>query len=46
MSVQTRIRPIEEGPRQVAILVENEFEDVEFKISHAALRQAGVTVTV
>lgn len=32
--------------KRVAILVENEFEDVEFKISNTALKQAGAVVTV
>ncbi|MGI8932925.1 DJ-1/PfpI family protein [Leptolyngbya sp. BC1307] len=32
--------------RRVAILVENEFEDITFKLPNAALKQAGVVVTV
>ncbi len=32
--------------KRVAILMENEFEDITFKIPNAALKQAGVIVTV
>ncbi len=31
---------------RVAILIENQFEDLEFQIPHTALQQAGATVTV
>ncbi|MGB7249501.1 MAG: DJ-1/PfpI family protein [Phormidesmis sp.] len=46
MSVQTKNGQIRRAQKQVAILVENEFEDVEFKIPHTALKQAGTIVTV
>ncbi|MEL7356638.1 MAG: DJ-1/PfpI family protein [Cyanobacteria bacterium J06560_6] len=46
MPVQTKNSQVEYEKKQVAILVENEFEDVEFKIPHAALKQAGAIVTV
>ena len=36
----------EKSRKKVAILVENEFEDVDFKIPHTALKQAGALVTV
>ncbi|EDX87616.1 DJ-1/PfpI family [Synechococcus sp. PCC 7335] len=36
----------ENPSKQIAILVENEFEDVNFKIPNTALKQAGAIVTV
>ena len=36
----------EKPSKKVAILVENEFEDVDFKIPHTALKQTGAIVTV
>ncbi|MEM6451739.1 MAG: DJ-1/PfpI family protein [Cyanobacteria bacterium P01_D01_bin.105] len=36
----------EKPKRRVAILVENEFEDIEFKMPNIALKQAGAFVTV
>lgn len=36
----------ESNPKKVAILIENQFEDLEFKIPRSALRQAGATITV
>lgn len=36
----------EKTKKQVAILVESEFEELEFKIPNTALRQAGAAVTV
>lgn len=36
----------EAAPKKVAILIENQFEDLEFKIPYTALKKAGATVTV
>ena len=34
------------NPKQVAILIENQFEDLEFQIPYTALQQAGAIITV
>lgn len=40
------VTQLENTPKHVAILVENEFEDIEFTITNAALKQASAVVTV